>query len=166
MDADLCLSDYEREIMTSWELVPLDDSRITLSGDFIHYEALPSYPSADPRHIPANNLSYPRFVDGIWQIESKADFKIEITAKVNVVGFYGLYSTASGGMSVDVIKSTNAILGTATIAAPGSEHGRPYLATVTVSDEAKRATYVITQSVGDNGTVFRAGYIILGTYAE
>ena len=165
LDADFYLSDYEREIMTKWELVPLNANSIKLEGDIVHYESIPSFPSSDPRHIPSNNLTYPRFLEGIWQVESKTPFTISITTKANVVGFYGLYSTTADGMSVD-IKNGNEILGTATIAAPGSEHGRPYLTTFNVSDESKRTTYTITQTMGDNGTVFRAGYIILGTYAE
>lgn len=165
-DADFCLAEYKQEIMTRWELVPLDDNRIELVGDVNHYESSPGYPSSDPRYIHASNFEYPRFLEGVWQVESNAPFTIFIETKANVVGFYGCYSTKDDGMSVDIKKSTGELLGTATIAAPGSEHGRPYMATVKVSNDGKRAAYTISQSAGDEGTVFRAGYIILGTYTE
>lgn len=165
-DADLYLADYKREIMTRWELLPLNDSSIELEGNIVHYESSPGYPSADPRYIPSNSFEYPRFLEGVWQVESKTPFSISIRTKANIVGFYGLYSTSTDGMSVCIKKSSGTILGTASVAATGSEHARPYLTTFEVSDNTKIATYTITQSAGDNGTVFRAGYIVLGTYAE
>lgn len=165
-DADLYLSDYKREIMTRWELLPLNDSSIELEGNIVHYESSPGYPMADPRYIPANNFEYPRFLEGVWQVESKTPFAISIRTKANVVGFYGLYSTTTDGMSVDIKNNSDTILGSATIAAPSSEHGRPYLTTFEVSESGKRMTYTISQSRGDAGTVFRAGYIVLGTYTD
>lgn len=165
-DADLYLADYKREIMTRWELLPLNDSSIELEGNIVHYESSPGYPSADPRYIPSNSFEYPRFLEGVWQVESKTPFSISIRTKANIVGFYGLYSTSTDGMSVDIKKNSDTLLGSATVAATGSEHGRPYMATFEVSDSGKRTTYTISQSAGDDGTVFRAGYIILGTYTE
>ena len=167
LDADFCLAQYERDIMTRWELVPLNDSSIELEGDIVHYESIPSYPSSDPRYIPSNSFTYPRFLEGIWQVESKTPFSISITTDANIVGFYGLYSTKADGMSVSITnKSSAVVLGRASIAATGSEHGRPYLTTIKLSAEGNRETYTITQSAGNNGTIFRAGYIVLGTYAE
>lgn len=161
-DADLYLSDYRREILTKWELIPLAGPDIRLEGNIVRYEALPSYKSDDPRHIPSGSLDYPRFTDGILQVEDGSSFTITVDARANVIGIYGLHSPA--GMSVDIYNDdTGAKLGTVNTK---ENHTRPLLVTLTQDTPRRLNTYRIVPSGSNTAaeTVFRMGYLVIGTY--
>ena len=161
-DADFCLADYRREILTKWELIPLDEYNVTVTGNVIRYEETPSYKSDDPRYIPDGSFDYPRFTDGILQVEDGSSFTISFDARANVIGIYGLHSPA--GMTVDIYNDdTGAKLGSISIK---ENHTRPLLVTLTQDAARRLNTYKIVPSGSNTAadTVFRMGYIVLGTY--
>ena len=162
--APIYLTDYEREILTTYKLKTPNGSGVRLDGNFVHYEEMPAFGANDPEYLPANTFEYPRFTEGVWQIEDGSSFTITVTTTADVIGIYGLHSP--GGMEVEIYDATmgdGVLVGSVDI---GENHVRPYLVTFALPEGRSRYTVKIRPAAGTSGDVFRIGYIIEGTYAE
>lgn len=162
-DAEIYLSDYRREILTTWELLPMDAFEVTIEGDGVLHTQTPGYPGSDPNHIPPNSFTYPRFVDGVWQIEDGAKFTITLETNANVIGIYGIHSPE--GMAVDVRNAdTRTYIKTVDTR---ENHTRPLLEIFHASDYNEWYYYTLTPSSDTTGrSVFRMGYFIVGYYPD
>lgn len=162
-DADIYLSDYRREILTTWELIPMDAFEVTIEGDGTLHTESPGIPSSDPAHIPSGSFVYPRFVDGVWQIADGARFTITLETSANVIGIYGLFSPE--GMAVDVRNAdTRAYIKTVDTR---ENHTRPLLEIFHVSDYNEWYYYTLTPTSDTDGrSVFRMGFFIIGYYPD